>query len=963
MNQFTRRLTYLAMLICGSAHAATFPSAFEPMRMSADEGLVFSGFTSDASFGLQAVALGDVNGDNLADIALGTDPSSDNGGIFIVYGSPTIQSRPLSPGTIASAEGTFIPGLNEIYAIGDFNGDGLNDWLLRSDDSREGPPSGAAIVLGRTEPYPTPLDINSLANGSVMHIVNDGVPVSRYMSDLTSVASELVPVGDVNGDGKDDLAVFSTFSNVEDRSTITIILGMSGLLPSSMDIATVPDAWRTTTRFPYSFDGSNYTWVGAYSPQYTIVDANADGINDLLYGETGAMYLVFGSKTGLPPLIDVQTLNGTNGSTLLAYNPDRISDQASRFTESFLFSNFNERSFDVDGDAIGDLLLNSYSPESSGDVISVLYGRSDPWPAEINLQNLPSHIGRVIDGLEFVPQEVGDINDDGFNDWYVERFDGGTVMYGRANTVLNDVTADGLNGFRLAPTTRDDYFQSVSTTKGDFNGDGIDDLLLGSPGAYAPGVDIDVLIDEPYSDEYHAQRTGVAYVIFGRRESGAPASPWNVYPAFSYNSIDLRWELPNAEVTESGFEIQNEGRVIATLNADERSFEIVDAPRYKRQTYTLVTLSATGRRSAPLIVSVNNDVDDFPELGGEVYSDTLAEIFWIFENREYDIYRNGKKVDRLMAQSWLDTDYDPSGHVYRIETVNRFLNDRVRRSAPLTLPAQTGTRPPGAAADLDFALYSEFALELFWKRAAWGTPPFSYEVSRNDEVIVTTTATSLMDYDIERYGGYRYKIVTIDSNGRRSAPAQLIVNIYDALAAIRPAKPDNLTSQGLSTMSVRLQWEPSIVGTPATGYDVLVDGNRIGQTTDTHYTLTGLEPDTPYYSMEVVSFNADGQRSEPVYAPSTATLGGPLAPMSAEALAYGPRTVELFWSRVEGNATPVERYDVYRNGELIDTVVSISYMDFDLNPDTEYTYTIRSVSADDVRSSEFVSTTVRTFDN
>ena len=69
--------------------------------------------------------------------------------------------------------------------------------------------------------------------------------------------------------------------------------------------------------------------------------------------------------------------------------------------------------------------------------------------------------------------------------------------------------------------------------------------------------------------------------------------------------------------------------------------------------------------------------------------------------------------------------------------------------------------------------------------------------------------------------------------------------------------------------------------------------------------------------------------------------------------------MELFWTRVEGNATPVERYDVYRNGELIDTVSSIRFMDYDLEPDTEYAYTVSSVSAGGARSEAFASTTVK----
>lgn len=502
MRPLANRLTCLAILAYGSAHAATFPSAFEPLRMSAGEGLVFSGSGENSSFGLQAVALGDIDGDGLADIALGTESDSDGAGIYILHGSPGLVSMRLTPDTIASAGGTYLPGRNQISAIGDFNGDGL-----------------------------------------------------------------------------DDLAVFSRTEDVDDRSTISVVLGVPGALPATLDLTTVPDAWRATTRFAYEYDGTNYLWSGFYGGQYASVDVNADGF---------------------------------------------------------------------------------------------------------------------------------------------------------------------------------------------------DDLLLGSPGAYAPGTDIDALIDDPDSNSLDSQRTGLAYVVFGRRDTGAPASPWNAYPAFSRDAIDLRWELAAGE-NAAGFEILSEGRVLGSPGADDRSFEIANAPRFDRQTYELVTLSPAGDRSAPLVLSANNDVATFPEVGGEVYSDALAEIFWVFDNREYDVYRDGVWVDRLWAQSWLDDDYDPGGHIYRIETVNRSSQDRVLRSTPLALPAEAGTRPPAPVTGLDFAVYSATTLELFWKRAERGTPPLSYEVSRYGEPAITTSGNSLMDYGIERYGSYQYRVVTIDGNGRRSLPTRVDV--------------------------------------------------------------------------------------------------------------------------------------------------------------------------------------------
>ncbi|MGQ7843881.1 fibronectin type III domain-containing protein [Granulosicoccus sp. 3-233] len=949
----------LALLTCGTLQAATFPSTFEPMRMSADEGWVFSGESNTFNFASQAVSLGDINGDGLADIALGTDIYSDTGGIYIIPGGPQLQSMQMTPDSIASAGGTYIPGVNEISALGDFNGDGLDDWLLSSRDYNDGAPSGAVIVLGRRTPYPTPLDISTLDSGSSMSLTFNGAPLTPYYTDESSVLSDLSLVGDINGDGRNDLAVFSRVAAIEGQSILTMVLGTEEPLPATLDLTTVPESWQSTIRFAGYMDGSDIIWSAFFGMQNVIVDANADGLDDLLFGDNGTKYLIFGSADGLPEMIDFQSLDGSNGTTLLAYDTSGLPDPIFRYSQSILYGDPVDISSDCNADGRLDLVFNSYDTVTYDPFSIVLYGRSDAWPAELNLQELPEAYGRFTEETIWTFNGIGDINGDGLEERSQNNYVGVEVIYGGVDAGFGSVALNGINGFTISGTVDSVYIDSVTGLEGDFNGDGLNDLLIGSPGGYDPGVDIDALIDSPYADEFYQLRTGVAYIIFGREDSGAPASPWQAYPALAPDSIELRWEQ-SAAADIAGFEIIRDELVIGTPGPEERSFEVPDATRYNRQTYQLITIDAAGERSSPLFLSVNNNIDNFPELGGEVYSDTLAEIFWVFYNREYDIYRDGVKVDRLQAQSWLDTLYDAQEHTYRIETIRQYFEDHVLRSTLFTLPAQTGTRPPAAVTGLSFALYSEHTLELFWEPAAWGTPPLSYEIRESGRPLATTSGTSLMDYDIYYYGGYDYEIVTVDGNGRRSAPANLFVSVYSALAEIRPAMPVNLSSIALSETSIQLEWEPSDIGTPATGYDIYSYETHIGRTSDTRFNIDGLAPDTIHHAYQVVAFNDDGQQSEWNYFPEVSTAGGPTAPASAEAIAYGPHTAELFWSRVEFNATPVSGYDIYRDDVLIDTVSSISYMDYALDADTAYRYTVYSVSDTGVRSQAFATALVQT---
>ena len=56
-------------------------------------------------------------------------------------------------------------------------------------------------------------------------------------------------------------------------------------------------------------------------------------------------------------------------------------------------------------------------------------------------------------------------------------------------TTINFSNLDGSNGFRLDRVAARDYTGRSVSNAGDINGDGFDDLIVGTPGADSNGVD------------------------------------------------------------------------------------------------------------------------------------------------------------------------------------------------------------------------------------------------------------------------------------------------------------------------------------------------------------------------------------------------------------------------------------------------------------------------------------------
>lgn len=210
-------------------------------------------------------------------------------------------------------------------------------------------------------------------------------------------------------------------------------------------------------------------------------DVNGDGITDLIFGQPNLQeaFVVFGTKTGFPnplPLNSTQ-LNGSNGFTITGSYP------------------MNLATGDVNGDGYTDIVLGE------GGSVVVIFGHTGTWPATvpINAIRSPYTINGKSDGTygfwmnattsperySYSMLGVGDINGDGIAD--VSFDDAGNnkiyVVFGHANPWSGNfdpsTLADGTNGFYLNNRANQAY-SGQPVVVADVNGDGEDDLLIGS---------------------------------------------------------------------------------------------------------------------------------------------------------------------------------------------------------------------------------------------------------------------------------------------------------------------------------------------------------------------------------------------------------------------------------------------------------------------------------------------------
>ena len=185
-------------------------SDIEVGSLGPSEGITISGASSSDFSGFGVSGLGDVNGDGIADIAIGApnaDVNGPNAGkAYVVFGKSTgladIDLANLASGDGFEMRGSFTldsAGVS-VSGAGDMNGDGIGDLVVgawRTDTG--GTDAGEAfVVFGRTSGH-SDIDLLDMSPGQGFSVVGENA--------LDYTGYSVSAAGDVNGDGLDDLVV------------------------------------------------------------------------------------------------------------------------------------------------------------------------------------------------------------------------------------------------------------------------------------------------------------------------------------------------------------------------------------------------------------------------------------------------------------------------------------------------------------------------------------------------------------------------------------------------------------------------------------------------------------------------------------------------------------------------------------------------------------------------------------
>ena len=359
---------------------------------SNSDGFVINGEKGETISGISASSAGDVNGDGLDDLIIGSHWADFAGNIgagksFVVFGKTNTTAVNLSDiasgtgGFVINGENTYDSSGISVSSAGDVNGDGLDDLIIGAYGAN-GFEGKSFVVFGKNDT--NAINLSTIESGTGGFAINNDITADSGAGAGASVSS----AGDVNGDGLDDLIVGAYQADLTDSANT----GKSYVVFGKADTDAINLSNIVTGTGGFVINGENAEDKSGASVS-SAGDVNGDGLDDLIigtYSNTGKSFVVFGKAD----TATVNLSNITSGTGGFVINGEKAGDQSGHSVSS---------AGDVNGDGLDDLIVGAPLADPDNNTNAgksfVVFGKTDT--KSVDLTNVSANEGVIAHIIDF----------------------------------------------------------------------------------------------------------------------------------------------------------------------------------------------------------------------------------------------------------------------------------------------------------------------------------------------------------------------------------------------------------------------------------------------------------------------------------------------------------------------------------------------------------------------------------
>ena len=193
-----------------------------------------------------------------------------------------------------------------------------------------------------------------------------------------------------------------------------------------------------------------------------------------------------------------------------------------------------------------------------------------------------------------------------------------------------------------------------------------------------------------------------------------------------------------------------------------------------------------------------------------------------------------------------------------------------------------------------------------------------------------------------------YEGATVEESSDFGIFNALVINAYPFSDGEAPTSPANFEGVSLSATELRLLWDASSDNVGVVAYNIYNNGSLVTSTTNTEVVVP--IPDSGEYSYTITAVDAQGNESRPA-GPVLPSQNIPLAPTALTATTQSDSEILLTWQDASDNEQGFEVFKSLSAGadfvKVSTTLLNAtSYLDENLETNTQYFYQVRAVGTD-----------------